>query len=317
MEPEKIQLDFWNVGQGDASTITWPNERLTVIDCGPRKNPMIDFLTQKRPHINNIFITHNDEDHIGGLYSLVRYNHSNIDSVKMVDDRAPSCFKKIIGEIAKYSPQFVQDKIFRLECQSNQPSPLVKYKDYTVEICYPNFIANVQSSSPNATSAILRLKYKNEVIVVWGSDNSLTTIAATNSCAIPMLFGPHHGAPAEMDEAQLMDGLLQRISPSQCFLSFSTVNNYKHPNKNYIIALRKTGCTITCSQLAKKCAPGRTTPVFNGDALYGRKSPVKKNQVSCHGHTQFHVQGRNIYDEYATQYCEEVKKLSKALCNKA
>lgn len=72
MTPEKIQLDFWNVGQGDASTITWPNGKITIIDCGPKKSPLVNFIIRERPFINNIFITHNDSDHIGGLYSIVK-----------------------------------------------------------------------------------------------------------------------------------------------------------------------------------------------------------------------------------------------------
>ena len=35
MNPWDVQIDFWNVGQGDASTIVFPDKKLVVIDVGP------------------------------------------------------------------------------------------------------------------------------------------------------------------------------------------------------------------------------------------------------------------------------------------
>lgn len=313
MTHEKIQLDFWNVGQGDASTITWPNGKITIIDCGPKKSPLVNFIIRERPFINNIFITHNDSDHIGGLYPIVKQNHAKIESIGMLCDRSTPHLGKIISQICE---TFDKNKIKRLECVNDQSNQLFEYSDYSIEIYHPQFVNNVTASTANDTSAILCLKYKNDIIVAWAADNSLQTVSSKCPLPVSLLFGPHHGAPVERKKTSAI-AHLRNIKPSQCFLSFATKNAYSHPNRNYIAALREVDCSVTCSQLAKKCFTGnRTQPVFNGDGRYAQKSPVGSDQISCHGHTRFYVQGTTVFDEYKDEYRQAVSLLPKALCNK-
>lgn len=315
MKPDRIQLDFWNVGQGDASTITWPNGELTVIDCGPKGNSLGDFISDKHPCINNIFITHNDEDHLGGLVQILEVNGDKVGCLWMLSDRSKLYVKRIFSKITRI---FDSNKITRLEHKGQQTGPLFRFGDYSVEICFPGFVANIEANSSNATSAILCLKYNGNPVVVWGADNSLATIAAKSPSPVPLLFGPHHGSPKERKNVKSIDKHLGLLRPSQCFLSFATVNGYDHPGQNYIASLRKIDCSITCSQLAKKCAGGRTLPVFDGDGRYGHLSPSKNvDNVICHGHTRLYVQGTTIIDEYENEYREAVKSLPNALCNRS
>src|SRR5688500_8836106 len=94
-----LDVSFWDVGQGDCSTIHLPDGRLVVIDVGPRGSPLIDWLHDNPRDICAIVLTHNDSDHVGALPSLLGSFKSRISSFFMLVDRPT------------HSPVF--DKIFR------------------------------------------------------------------------------------------------------------------------------------------------------------------------------------------------------------
>jgi beta-lactamase superfamily II metal-dependent hydrolase len=40
----RLEVVFWDVGQGDCSTLQLPDGSLVIIDTGPRGSPLIDWL---------------------------------------------------------------------------------------------------------------------------------------------------------------------------------------------------------------------------------------------------------------------------------
>jgi len=84
---ERLIVDFWDVGQGDCSVITLPDKSLIVIDVGPRTTPLVDWLNERPRQIHSVVITHNDDDHAGGLPSLVKLAGVTIGTVYMLSDR--------------------------------------------------------------------------------------------------------------------------------------------------------------------------------------------------------------------------------------
>ena len=62
------EVVFWDVGQGDATSICLPNGEYMLIDTGPISgsigaNPLVQWIRGRR--IKFIIATHNDLDHIG------------------------------------------------------------------------------------------------------------------------------------------------------------------------------------------------------------------------------------------------------------
>ena len=89
----KIKVDFWNVGQGDASTLEIIDDtnkkHFIVIDVGPKLNSFVQWVCRqpRSIYVDFLFITHNDMDHIGGLDQLTMSNRFFVNKVYYLIDR--------------------------------------------------------------------------------------------------------------------------------------------------------------------------------------------------------------------------------------
>lgn len=78
--PPPLDVLFFDVGQGDAALVTFPNGRRLLVDAGPR-SPYFDAAESViLPHLDRhgiqrldaVAISHSDGDHLGGLPTLLR-----------------------------------------------------------------------------------------------------------------------------------------------------------------------------------------------------------------------------------------------------
>lgn len=78
--PPQLDVLFFDVGQGDAALVRFPNGRHLLVDAGPR-SPFHDAAESViLPHLEHygierldaVAISHSDSDHLGGLPSLLR-----------------------------------------------------------------------------------------------------------------------------------------------------------------------------------------------------------------------------------------------------
>ena len=261
-----MHIDFWNVGQGDASSICWKEaengvEHIDLIDVGPPGTTQVSeyFVPNARVKswvIDNLILTHNDNDHIGGLSWLRRKVEQEIfciQNVYLVDDweRQPARKNSLAWLISRYSRE---NRLHRLE----GPQIICNIGEYVLETIYPDFAANIRhAGTPNCTSGILRLRHQNTSLVVWGGDNKLATLVGHVSQPI-WLFGPHHGAPQDKKTKKhsvedRLSSFVASIAPAQCVLFFCTENGYGHPKQEYLQALCQNDCQVTCIQQARQC----------------------------------------------------------------
>ena len=78
--PKYMEILFFSIGNADSSLIITPNGKKILIDCGTSgirkgidvgKNVIAPYLLKSGiDNIDYVFITHEHEDHLGGLYSL-------------------------------------------------------------------------------------------------------------------------------------------------------------------------------------------------------------------------------------------------------
>ena len=76
-----LDVLFFDVGQGDAVLVTTPEGRRLLVDTGPRSPTgradvsfsLVPYLKRRGiDHLDTVVITHPDEDHLGGLPTLLR-----------------------------------------------------------------------------------------------------------------------------------------------------------------------------------------------------------------------------------------------------
>lgn len=304
-----VQIDFWNVGQGDGSTITLPDGSLIVIDVGPLGSSLSKWLSDRRNsyRIKRLILTHNDSDHIGGLEAIVNASNVTIDKANfLVDCHEKTTHCRLLESIKKKQPE-----IKRLECESGQPYSFERWDNYELSLRYPSMEDNVPSSTSNQTSGILVLSYLGRDCISWGADNDLSTISKYVAKDVDMQFGPHHGAPQDFPGEESKSALAQ-LSPKRCFLSVASKNRYKHPLKDFIKSLRKIDCIPMCSQLTKRCSHElflKGQEIHNSAGLYLLPLPNPPN-IQCWGHVRFFLNDGNFeFHKYSQATEEKIAKL--------
>jgi beta-lactamase superfamily II metal-dependent hydrolase len=304
-----VKVDFWNVGQGDASSIHWPDNSWDVIDVGPINSQLCSFFaSHPTERIHALTLTHNDADHIGGLTTLVNIPSLRIDKVYLLKDmhdiKKSPLFRQLIKKVGAKN-------IYRLE-REGEDKTIDVFDDYTLVVKYPNLVENTTASNSNDTSGILSLKWNDQDVIVWGGDNKIHTIKKhVSPNNMPMLFGPHHGGPSDCQLKRFSTDV-GNMTPRQVVLSFETKNQYGHPCPQYLSALKKSKCQLICTQRCRKCKSEKYFPLVDGDGFYRMCPPLKG--TACHGHVRVIVNGLEVHDELEAEYLANKQNVRNRKC---
>ena len=315
MPSTPLEVNFWDVGQGDCSTINLPDGKIVIIDTGPRGSPLIDWLRDHPKQVHAVVLTHNDADHAGSLPALVGSFMDRITGMFLLVDRPTS------------SPVF--DKIFRsaLDGERRRYYTIRRLEDGVViwsdskmraelVAVFPTMSANVTASTPNVTSGILCLRIDGKTQVIWPGDAPLETVAAVCANAKPyVLFGPHHGAPADYKRAAATSSIAA-IDPSRAFISVATKNPYSHPRPKYIQLLERAGCRVVCSQMTNCCdrrQVGSGLSVVPSHLALGLRPP--RSGVACRGAWRLTWNGKSFQsDAFDDLHLSRIQSLKRAQC---
>jgi beta-lactamase superfamily II metal-dependent hydrolase len=329
-----LEIDFWNVGQGDCTVIKLPDGNLIIIDVGPRGCPLIEWLREgvrRNVHIEAVVLTHNDADHTGSLPVLIQEFRSRIGGVWMLLDRPKKDdqFQKVFraayqGESEGYY------KISRLE------DGHVLWKHELSESClrviHPSMSQNVLATDPNDSSGMIVLDVEGRNLVTWPGDLQLTTTAEVLRGWSPeTLMGPHHGGPSDyptkairkkltgekrFNRMQEMRDAASGLRPLRNFISVGTQNSYHHPRPGYLRLLAGQGTQVICSQLTVCCDRQQVKsgkPVFEGAGALGLRTA--KSGVSCRGAMRLYLKDGKIHpDEFTSKHRERVEQLYRPQC---
>jgi beta-lactamase superfamily II metal-dependent hydrolase len=312
---ERLIVDFWDVGQGDCSVITLPDKSLIVIDVGPRTTPLVDWLNERPRQIYALVITHNDDDHAGGLPSLVKLSGVTIENVYMLSDRNRDSeqFKKIFGAVR------AEEKKGRFPVIGlDKDRQIWENPDKTLELgaVYPSYSENVEAKTPNESSAILRLRQKNEIGIIWPGDAPMQVVAEKfNGLKPPMLVGPHHGGPVDRKKKDFKTWVTA-VQPERLFVSVGTKKNYGLPEPKYLQQRAGHGCHVICSQLTKHCDTQHVNneiPVLQTAMLLGLRPP--RSGVPCRGCFRVTVTAQEVMpDAFDAEHRSRVEKLRRPKC---
>ena len=306
----KINVDFWNVGQGDATSIRRPDNSWDVIDVGLADTQLCQYFAMpfhSSVRIHALVLTHNDEDHVGGLSTLLNISNLVIEKVFLLKDmheiRKNPDFIKLIRKIGK-------NNIYRLE-REDEDKIIDGFDDYKLVVKYPRVSDNLMVAKSNDTSGILCLKWNDQDVIVWGGDNKIHTILEHVSPNMPMLFGPHHGGPQDFKNKRF-EGDVLNLAPQKTILSFETENKHHHPRPRYLAALKQSKCQLICIQRCKKCKSEKCFPLVDGDGYY--KLPSPREGTSCHGHVRVIVNGLEVHDELEAEYLANKQNVRNRKC---
>jgi len=312
MNNKKLKIDFWDVGQGDASVVHLPDSSLIVIDTGPLGSPLYEWFAREPRHVTNFLITHNDSDHIGCLASILELSKKGMlsfEKIGIVSDRGfdHPTVKKLWSQLRQYESKMTplgqgqtiwEDENLGLSLQVVHPSPLT----------------TIRLKAANQKSAILVLYHSGLPKVVFPGDAKFRSIKEKFADSrIEYLLGPHHGRPEDRSPQKTFDKFKSNVestSVDNLLISVGTDNSHGHPDKDYLQIMAKKPCRVSCTQLTPQCdeaVASSGVPVFDGTQALGLEpsqsgTPCrgcfqlvwdsKKNQLVPHtSHVKKHAEG--------------------------
>ena len=304
------EIVFWDVGQGDATSIKLPDGSYILIDTGPsmqKGNPLPAWFRRiGNPPIRLAVVTHSHVDHFGGLISLCDEDGQRIDSIAVLKD-------------AKLEQQGVLLRALLARKNLGTELRLIDraqslYEDETLRlrIIHPDDLTDKSTKLPadvNKTSMIILLERANspdsEPLVVYGGDVPLPVLrTACDGLAPCILMGPHHGHPQGMRKAGgevYCQFFHDELRPTNIFVSVGRGNQYKLPNVNYIKGAAGAGVCVCCSRLSTSCDHVRKSDVFEGSAFIGVDKPA--NSVQCRGAMRVYASADGItFDENQDEF---------------
>lgn len=234
-----LEVNFFNIGQGDAIFIETQKLQQILIDGGPgsvileRLDKEMSFWDRT---IDLVILTHPEKDHLSGLLEVLkRYKVENILWTGIVRDTSEykEWLKSIRDEKAKITIAQANQKIILSRTDT----------DGFIQVLFPfeNLEGKVFENS-NDASIVSRLVFDKNSFLFTG-DISKTTEKKILEKGIDLdsdiLKVSHHGSRTSSDE-----NFIKRISPKVAVIQAGKDNSYGHPHKETLETLEKYGIII-------------------------------------------------------------------------
>lgn len=223
--PKSMEVVFFNIGNADSSLIITPNGKKILIDCGTSgirkgidvgKNVIAPYVLKSGiDKIDYVFITHEHEDHLGGLYSLSK-------RVKIKN---------------LFASRFIANKFIGLEnAKPIEAGDILNISDdikiYVLSPSSENFYGDI-----NSKSLVLKIVY-GESSILYCADIDLETekkILSSFDVKCDVLKVAHHGSVTSSSE-EFLKNTKAKIAIISCDRGDLT-----HPSKVILDRLNKYG----------------------------------------------------------------------------
>ena len=244
----ELKVHFIDVGQGDSILVEFPDQKVMLVDCGPKssKNILLSYLnnffsTRINKNIDYFIVTHQDEDHIGGAEIVF----DNFDILKfyrpsVYTDEEMTRFNYSETEVNVCNTQVFKtmiNKMYEENCtvlfnmKDINPLGLNGTEDYKVEFLSPK---DLKYSDANNYSPVTIITYQNRKIMLTGDAEALVETQILNdystdylSCDILKLG--HHGSNTSTTK-----DFLDAVNPKYVAISCGINNKYNHPNETIL-----------------------------------------------------------------------------------
>lgn len=217
-----LAVRFVDVGQGDCEIIQIPDGRNIIIDGGPNSSAqsLISEINEygiKR--FDYVIATHPHEDHIGGLYEVIK--NFEIGEVYMPKVSAnTSCFTNLVSEIKSKN---VKTNVAKAGVV------IIDEDNITAEFLAPN---SDNYEDTNNYSAVLKFTYNGISFLFTGDAEKesefemLENNADLSSCVLKV---GHHGSTTSTTNQ-----FLRAVYPKIAVIEVGDGNSYGHPHEETI-----------------------------------------------------------------------------------
>jgi len=241
----KLEVIFFDVGQGSSIFIETPQKKQVLIDGGPDSLLILEYLSQEMPfwdrQIDIIISTHSSADHLTGLIeTLKRFKIDKIIWTGMNDDSLTHL--QFIEEIKTSKKKGAEI----ITAQFGQKI----YLDSEIYLKILNPLVSLQGTDPinhNNDSIVTRLNF-NKVSFLFTSDIEKEReflllqkqkYLGQNFLSADILKIPHHGS-----KTSSIKEFLRAVNPSTAVIQSGKDNQFGHPHQEVIDRLNKKEINI-------------------------------------------------------------------------
>lgn len=227
--PRNLEIHFLDVGQGDSCFIITPNHKTILIDGGGStsstfdvgKDTLIPYLLDKGyTQLDYVFISHFDQDHVGGILSLLeelKVGQIFISKQGETSDNYEAFFK------------IVQEK--NLQVQEVKMGDKIKIGDVAFHILWPSE-KQIEENQLNNNAMVMKLQYKDFSMLFTGDIEEIaekkildTYKKHLDSLKVTVLKVAHHGSKSSSTEE-----FLKAVNSKVAIIGVGENNMFGHPN---------------------------------------------------------------------------------------
>jgi competence protein ComEC len=230
-----LEVNFFDVGQGDTVFIETPQRHRILIDGGPG-SIILEKLSKEMSFwdrtIDLIILTHPEADHLSGLNEVLkRYKVENILWTGVVRDTAEyKEWLKLINE--------GKAKIFLAKTGQK-----ISTRNILVELLFPfENLEGEEFKDSNNTSIVGKLVFGDISFLFTGDiykEVEKELIDRGVDVDSDILKISHHGSKTSTSEE-----FLKEVSPEIAIISVGKNNSYKHPHQEVLEVLSKYGINV-------------------------------------------------------------------------
>ena len=237
--PHNLTIHFIDVGQGDSTLIITPMKQSIIIDGGGSLDENYDvgkstllpyLLNRKITKLDYIIISHFDQDHVGGLFTIMEELQVKkvIISKQGEDSENFQKFKKIVNE--KKIKVIVVGKGKKIKIEKN----------LYIDILWPDNAKLISENILNNNSIVCKLYYDNFSMLFTGdieeiAENQILEsykdkVQILNSTILKV---GHHGSKTSSTQE-----FLDVVKPKIALIGVGENNTFGHPNDDVLERLK-------------------------------------------------------------------------------
>lgn len=232
-KPNLLEVNFFDVGEGDATLIETPAHSQILIDGGPTK-AVLEKLGRALPFydkkIELIILTHPDTDHLRGLVEVLK--RYDADLILAPDIK---CTTDICGEWSK----LIKHK--KIPVKTALAGEIVALgENLSLKVLYAS--SGNGADKDNSGSVVARLDYGKDSFLFTGDaekDTEEKLMSSGADIAAEVLKVGHHGSKTSTEES-----FLEKVAPQIAIISVGKNNRYGHPTDEVLARLAAFGAEI-------------------------------------------------------------------------
>lgn len=261
------RLCILDVGHGNSAVVDGGDGGAVVVDTALGSS-LCEFLKEQRiERIRTIYLSHADEDHIGGLVGLLASNVVQVERVVVNSDakKETAVWEDMAYELDRaHRAGHVQFDIGLVAGDGDDLG------DVEVRVLAPSrYLAakgvggtdrSGRTIDSNSMSAVVRVSVSGRRVAVLPGDIDGVglddLVEKVNDAAAPVLVYPHHGGrPGRAAVRPFVAALLDAVSPSVVVFSFARAR-YSLPSEETFRIVRelRPDARIVCTQLSRHCS---------------------------------------------------------------